>query len=90
MTMTSSLEALYLTCSDSDEANAAYSVARAAKVAEIAAHIRDDLSSPVHAEAIAEKMMQSAEEFGRFSGNTVSVELASRYTVGGNPIPLTV
>lgn len=85
------LEQLYNLLGDQDqEINAAYDAARARKVAEIADSIRDDLRSPGIAEDLAERLMSSAEEMGRISGDVVSAELPSRFTVRGNPIPILV
>lgn len=80
------IETLYRDAPESRD----YDQARARKVSEIATYAADFVKDGVDAARLAEALMASAEEMGRFDGDAVSGEIAGRYTRNGNPVPFTI
>jgi len=88
--MTDTLESLYSACHESAAAMRAYDAARADKVAEIEAYIRDHLDDPSNADAWAERLMNSAEDMGRLNGDEISGELPGQAATTGNPLAFSI
>lgn len=65
---------------------AGYDDARRAKIVAIAEYIGDYLKPGLSAERMAEQLMSIAEESDQICGDSVSGEVASRYTRSGNPL----
>tara|TARA_Y100000310_G_scaffold43727_1_gene40756 strand:- start:574 stop:840 length:267 start_codon:yes stop_codon:yes gene_type:complete len=85
------LSNLFNALGDGDETtDAEYDTARLYKVREIERYVSFYLKDPGIAPAIAEDIMASAEESGRFDGDAVNGEVPSRYTITGNPLSLTI
>ncbi|MGO1079711.1 hypothetical protein [Inquilinus sp. CA228] len=84
--MTKTLQDLYFALTDNDGVSPEYDARRAAKITEIADHIRDHLHRPELAEGLAERVMASAEEMGRIYGDEVGGEIRGHLTTTGNPL----
>lgn len=84
------LEQLYHSDLSDDATATEYGRRRTAKVQEIAAYIADRLEHPHIATLLAASIMANAEEMGWLDGDTVGGEIASRYTISGNPLPFTI
>lgn len=83
---TMTFEELFKALGDDDAVSRAYDAARAKKVTEIADYIREYLKPGVSAEIYAEEIMAGAEEIGRFHGDGIGGEVASRHPLSGHPL----